>query len=199
MFTIFINNNPIYLTDSLEYSDDRNFFKFDEVDVQVLIQKFENDDINYIYLYGSDIKLLFLNFSKNFKVIEAAGGVVHNSKGELLFIFRNGIWDLPKGKMEKNETIEEAAIREVEEECGIKNFQLERLLDKTYHVYKMNHEYIFKITYWFLMRSDFKGDFKPQIEEGITKVEWVSQQNLTNVLANSFANIKLLCLNLQKE
>ena len=199
MFTIFINNNPIYLTDSLEYSDDRNFFKFDEVDVQVLIQKFENDDINYIYLYGSDIQLLFLNFSKNFKVIEAAGGVVHNSKGELLFIFRNGIWDLPKGKMEKNETIEEAAIREVEEECGIKNFQLERLLDKTYHVYKMNHEYIFKITYWFLMRSDFKGDFKPQIEEGITKVEWVSQQNLTNVLANSFANIKLLCLNLQKE
>ena len=199
MFTIFINNNPIYLTDSLEYSDDRNFFKFDEVDVQVLIQKFENDDINYIYLYGSDIQLLFLNFSKNFKVIEAAGGVVHNSKGELLFIFRNGIWDLPKGKMEKNETIEEAAIREVEEECGIKNLQLERLLDKTYHIYNMNHEYIFKITYWFLMRSDFKGDFKPQIEEGITKVEWVSQQNLTNVLANSFANIKLLCLNLQKE
>ena len=199
MFTIFINNNPIYLTDSLEYSDDRNFFKFDEVDVQVLIQKFENDDINYIYLYGSDIQLLFLNFSKNFKVIEAAGGVVHNSKGELLFMFRNGIWDLPKGKMEKNETIEEAAIREVEEECGIKNLQLERLLDKTYHIYNMSHEYIFKITYWFLMRSDFKGDFKPQIEEGITKVEWVSQQNLTNVLANSFANIKLLCLNLQKE
>lgn len=199
MFTIFINNNPIYLTDSLEYSDDRNFFKFDEVDVQVLIQKFENDDINYIYFYGSDIQLLFLNFSKNFKVIEAAGGVVHNSKGELLFMFRNGIWDLPKGKMEKNETIEEAAIREVEEECGIKNLQLERLLDKTYHIYNMNHEYIFKITYWFLMRSDFKGDFKPQIEEGITKVEWVSQQNLTNVLANSFANIKLLCLNLQKE
>lgn len=199
MFTIFINNNPIYLTDSLEYSDDRNFFKFDEVDVQVLIQKFENDDINYIYLYGSDIQLLFLNFSKNFKVIEAAGGVVHNSKGELLFIFRNGIWDLPKGKMEKNEKIEEAAIREVEEECGIKNLQLERLLDKTYHIYNMSHEYIFKITYWFLMRSDFKGDFKPQIEEGITKVEWVSQQNLTNVLANSFANIKLLCLNLQKE
>ena len=199
MFTIFINNNPIYLTDSLEYSDDRNFFKFDEVDVQVLIQKFENDDINYIYFYGSDIQLLFLNFSKNFKVIEAAGGVVHNSKGELLFIFRNGIWDLPKGKMEKNETIEEAAIREVEEECGIKNLQLERLLDKTYHIYNMSHEYIFKITYWFLMRSDFKGDFKPQIEEGITKVEWVSQQNLTKVLANSFANIKLLCLNLQKE
>lgn len=199
MFTIFINNNPIYLTDSLEYSDDRNFFKFDEVDVQVLIQKFENDDINYIYLYGSDIQLLFLNFSKNFKVIEAAGGVVHNSKGELLFMFRNGIWDLPKGKMEKNETIEEAAIREVEEECGIKNLQLERLLDKTYHIYNMSHEYIFKITYWFLMRSDFKGDFKPQIEEGITKVEWVSQQNLTKVLANSFANIKLLCLNLQKE
>lgn len=199
MFTIFINNNPIYLTDSLEYSDDRNFFKFDEVDVQVLIQKFENDDINYIYLYGSDIQLLFLNFSKNFKVIEAAGGIVQNSKGEILFIFRNGIWDLPKGKMEKNEKIEEAAIREVEEECGIKNLQLERLLDKTYHIYNMSHEYIFKITYWFLMRSDFKGDFKPQIEEGITKVEWVSQQNLTNVLANSFANIKLLCLNLQKE
>ena len=199
MFTIFINNNPIYLTDSLENSGDRNFFEFDKVDLQEVINKFKNEEINYIYLYGSDIQILFLNFSKNFKVIEASGGIVKNSKGELLFIFRNGVWDLPKGKIEKNEKIEEAAIREVEEECGIKNLQLERLLDKTYHIYKMNHEYIFKITYWFLMRSDFIGDFKPQIEEGITKVEWVSQQNLTNVLANSFANIKLLCLNLQKE
>ncbi len=196
MFTIFINNNPIYLTDSLAHSKENNFFKFDEVDLQTFINKLETEEINDLYLYDDNMQRLYEKFANSFRIIEAAGGVVDNSKGEILFIFRNGIWDLPKGKIEKNESIKEAALREVEEECGIKQLKLEKLIDKTYHIYEINNLYILKITHWFLMHSDFQGKFFPQLEEGITKVQWVSRQNLTKVLVNTFANIRLLCLNL---
>jgi len=199
MITVFINNNPIYLTDSLAHTDENNFFKFDDVDLQASIYRLESNEINDLYLYDENIQLLFKKFTNRFRVIEAAGGVVKNSKDELLFIFRNGLWDLPKGKIEKNESITEAAFREVEEECGIKQLKLDKLIGKTYHIYKINNQYIFKISHWFLMHSDFKGELSPQFEEGITKVEWISEQNLSKVLVNTFANIKLLFLNLQKE
>jgi len=197
MFTIFINNNPIYLIDSLEYSDKKNFFEFDMVDLQRLIKLLETDEIKDLYLYNANMQLLFEKFIANFKIIEAAGGVVENANKEILFIYRNEIWDLPKGKVEKMESIEEAALREVEEECGIKQLVLDKLMDKTYHIYKIKEKYIFKITYWFFMTSNFKGVLSPQTEEGITKVLWVDRKNLSNVLVNTFANIKLLCLNLQ--
>jgi 8-oxo-dGTP pyrophosphatase MutT (NUDIX family) len=196
MITVFINNNPIYLTDSLANIDKNNFFKFDEIDLLGSINRLETNEINDLYLYDDNIQLLFEKFTNSFRIIEAAGGIVKNSKGELLFIFRNGLWDLPKGKIEKNESIKEAALREVEEECGIKQLKLDKLIDKTYHMYKINNQYIVKISYWFLMHSDFQGELSPQLEEGITKVEWISEQNLTKVLVKTFANIKLLCLNL---
>jgi 8-oxo-dGTP pyrophosphatase MutT (NUDIX family) len=196
MITVFINNNPIYLTDSLANIDKNNFFKFDEIDLLGSINRLETNEINDLYLYDDNIQLLFEKFTNSFRIIEAAGGIVKNSKGELLFIFRNGLWDLPKGKIEKNESIKEAALREVEEECGIKQLKLDKLIDKTYHMYKINNQYIVKISYWFLMYSDFQGELSPQLEEGITKVEWISEQNLTKVLVKTFANIKLLCLNL---
>ena len=196
MFTVFINNNPIYLTDSLANIDKNNFFKFDEIDLLGSINRLETNEINDLYLYDDNIQLLFEKFTNSFRIIEAAGGIVKNSKGEFLFIFRNGLWDLPKGKIEKNESIKEAALREVEEECGINQLKLDKLIDKTYHMYKINNQYIFKISYWFLMHSDFQGELSPQLEEGITKVEWISEQNLTKVLVKTFANIKLLCLNL---
>jgi len=196
MITVFINNNPIYLTDSLANIDKNNFFKFDEIDLLGSINRLETNEINDLYLYDDNIQLLFEKFTNSFRIIEAAGGIVKNSKGEFLFIFRNGLWDLPKGKIEKNESIKEAALREVEEECGINQLKLDKLIDKTYHMYKINNQYIFKISYWFLMHSDFQGELSPQLEEGITKVEWISEQNLTKVLVKTFANIKLLCLNL---
>lgn len=196
MITIFINNNPIYLTDSLAFINKSNFFKFDEVDLQTSIKKLEREEINDLYLFDDNIQLLFEKFTNSFRIIEAAGGVVRNSKGEILFIFRNEIWDLPKGKIEKNESIEEAALREVEEECGIKQLTLDKLIERTYHIYKIDDRYILKITHWFLMLSDFQGELSPQVEEGITKVEWISKHNLTKVLVNTFANIKFLCLNL---
>ena len=197
MYTIFINNNPIYLTNNLDHKKEENFMMFESADIPLHVSKLENNIICNLYLYHDDIEYIWKNFKSNFKIIEAAGGMVINSKREILFIYRDGVWDLPKGKIEKNEESEKAALREVQEECGIDGLKLDRFLEKTYHIYKLNEKYILKVTYWYLMFSEFNEQFKPQIEEGITKVEWVPKENLTKVLVNTFANIKLLCLNLQ--
>jgi len=110
----------------------------------------------------------------------------------LLMIFRNGKWDLPKGKLELNENIKECAIREVEEECGIAGLSIVNALQDTYHTYEINGEKILKRTYWFAMYSDFKGNLVPQTEEGITQVDWVDKEQIVEKLNNSFGNIKEL-------
>ena len=107
-------------------------------------------------------------------------------------IFRNGKWDLPKGKLELNENIKECAIREVKEECGISGLTISKPLQVTYHTYKLNEQKILKRTYWFEMSTNFKGNLMPQTEEGITKVVWVGKQDIAEKLENSFGNINEL-------
>ena len=104
-------------------------------------------------------------------------------------IFRNGKWDLPKGKLETGENIEECAIREVQEECGIDNLQIISKLKDTYHTYELNVKDVLKRTCWFRMITNFQGDLSPQIKEGITKVEWVKQDEIAERLKNSYANL----------
>ena len=125
-------------------------------------------------------------------VEKARGGLVYNKNGEVLFIFRNGKWDLAKGGMEKNENIEETAIREVEEETGVTGLVITEKLQKTYHIFKRNGRYKLKITQWFEMRTKFEGIPQGQGEEGIEKVEWVHPDHIMSLMENSYENIKLL-------
>ena len=122
-------------------------------------------------------------------LIEAAGGLVYNFDNQLLMIFRNGKWDLPKGKLEKGENIRQCAIREIEEECGISGLTISQPLEDTYHTYKLNQQKILKRTYWFEMKSNFKGKLIPQTKEGITEVVWVDKQDVTAKLEHSYGNI----------
>lgn len=131
--------------------------------------------------------LLWKKFKKHFEFIEAAGGVVFNENKELLAIFRLGKWDLPKGKMEKGESREESAVREVEEECGISGLKIVRELTPIYHVYNMKGKRCLKVTYWYEMITNFKGVLKPQLEEDITEVKWISDKN--EILKNTYASI----------
>ena len=135
------------------------------------------------------------SFCAGYKLIEAAGGLVYNDKNQMLMIFRNGKWDLPKGKLEVGENIEQCAIREVEEECGISGLKIMKQLQETYHTYEINGGGILKCTYWFAMRSSFEGNLVPQTKEGITKVEWVNEEGVAKKSEDSYGNIKELFLN----
>lgn len=143
-----------------------------------------------VYYYHENEKLLLSSFSLAFKVIEAAGGLVKNKKGEYLFIFRNGKWDLPKGKIEKGEGIKKAAIREVEEECGVSKLKIEKELESTYHTYHVEEKAILKRTYWFEMLCEDESKLVPQTEEGITEVKWISKKDLQQVNDNTYDSIK---------
>ena len=128
-------------------------------------------------------------------MINASGGVVFNND-KLLMIFRNGFWDLPKGKMEPNESELESAIREVEEECGIDKLSVIKFLKNTYHTYVEDDQPILKKTSWYLMSSDSKKKLTPQKSEGISKAIWVSKNEISCKLDNSYENIKDLLNNI---
>ena len=134
-------------------------------------------------------------FCENYKMIYASGGVVFNNN-KLLMIYRNGFWDLPKGKMEINESELECAVREVEEECGIDKLNVIKFLKYTYHTYVDDDQPILKKTSWYLMSSDFNKKLTPQKSEGISKVTWVNKNEIPSNLDNSFENIKDLLNNI---
>lgn len=150
----------------------------------------KNNDVNEIYFLNPDINKLLGYFSSLFRVIEAAGGLVNNGKDQWLFIFRNGKWDLPKGKIEKGEGIKTAAIREVQEECGIDKLSIIKKLSPTYHIYSIEKKEILKCTYWFEMLCKDNSKLVPQLEEGITEVKWIDLDNLKQVYDNTFESVK---------
>ena len=195
MIKIFSLNKIIYLINNPEA------FKPTEGSVFVDIQTEEQLLSNYkklvnkkklreIYFFNENLPQLFNYFSAMFRIIEAAGRLVKNNKGECLFIFRNGKWDLPKGKIEKGEGVKEAAVREVEEECGISGLTVIRELPPTYHTYFIKEKAILKPTYWFEMLCEESCSLTPQIEEGITEVQWIASKNLQKVVDNTFESIK---------
>jgi ADP-ribose pyrophosphatase YjhB (NUDIX family) len=146
--------------------------------------------IKEIYFYNENEEQLFAYFSKLFKVIDAAGGLVKNKKAEWLFIYRHNKWDLPKGKLEKNEAITDAAIREVEEECGIKGLSIVKQIPSTYHIYFIDSKAVLKRTYWFEMDCTDLSPLVPQQEEGITDVKWLSKNELKKVWANTYESVR---------
>jgi ADP-ribose pyrophosphatase YjhB (NUDIX family) len=123
------------------------------------------------------------------KVIMAAGGVVENEKGELLLIFRKQHWDLPKGKLDEGESIEECAVREVQEETGLSNILLGELIDTTLHQYEENGERITKKTVWYKMKGYSTDKLTPQTEEQIDDIKWVNTKDLSLYMQNSYPNI----------
>ena len=123
--------------------------------------------------------------------IIAAGGLVTNPKGEILWIFRRGFWDLPKGKLDEGETIQTCAVREVAEETGISNIQLHDMLCFTNHLYfdKYLNEEVVKRTYWFHMTIPNMQEGIPQLTEDIEKIEWLSLDKARHCLNHTYPTI----------
>jgi 8-oxo-dGTP pyrophosphatase MutT (NUDIX family) len=137
-------------------------------------------------------------FVPAFKPVPAAGGIVIRDE-KLLFIFRNGKWDLPKGKIDAGESAEEAALREVAEECGIKGHQIIKKLPSSFHIYQSpNHDslgqWILKETHWFEMSYQGNENGTPQTNENITEIRWFEKNGLDDVLANTYENLKPVIL-----
>ena len=192
MYKVFVNDRPLFLTNQVQKETDFKLFLLESIDIKKLIVKMFQNKIQRAFLYHPDEKLIMKTLKAKIPVVKAGGGLVYNTKGEVLFIFRNGKWDLPKGGIEKNETMEETAIREVEEETGVTGLKISNKLQKTYHIFKRNGRYKLKVTYWYEMQTDFNGIPQAQEEEGIEKVAWIKPEEIPVVLANSYENIKLL-------
>jgi 8-oxo-dGTP pyrophosphatase MutT (NUDIX family) len=192
MQKIFVGNKPIVLTTKVEPESDFKNYLIDTVDINKVLHNLKKEKYKSIRLIDDNEEVLLKKFLRLLPNIVAGGGKVINSEGKILFIFRNGKWDLPKGKAEQKETIDQTALREVEEETGVKGLSITKPLEITYHIFKRNDQYFIKKTYWFEMFSDYIGDLKPQIKEGITKVKWVGPKKLKKVKKNIYANIEAL-------
>ncbi|SNR61175.1 NUDIX hydrolase [Lutibacter flavus] len=192
MYKVFVNDCPIILTDNKNISSVYNIVEFKSDRIYQIVERLFQNELGGICLLCSSLKDNWEAFKSQFKIQEAAGGKVLNANNEVLFIYRFNKWDLPKGKLEKGETIEEGAIREVQEECGITNLEVENQLETTYHIFTRKNKIILKITYWFLMKTDYTGKLTPQKEEGIEAVIYKSNSEIKKALENTYENIKLL-------
>jgi 8-oxo-dGTP pyrophosphatase MutT (NUDIX family) len=192
MSKIFVGDKPIILTTTVEPEIDFKNYKLKTVNIEEVIKMLSKKDIQSVRLFGKNEGKLLKRFLKLLPNVIAGGGKVYNDKSDVLFIFRNDKWDLPKGKAESKETIDKTAIREVEEETGVKGLSITKPLEMTYHIFKRNGKYRIKITYWFEMQTSYNGPLVPQEDEGITKVAWLNPTQIVEAMKNSYANIKLL-------
>jgi 8-oxo-dGTP pyrophosphatase MutT (NUDIX family) len=185
---IYFNNNFIELSSNdiqnsqnqaikKSYLLNDNKLNFNKIIDEFLFNP-SNDNIKIV---SSDLNSLLELFKSKFYYIEAAGGFIEKDN-EFLFIHRQGIWDLPKGKLEKGETIKNAAIRECEEECGIKQLTITKQLSSSFHLYKYKKGFALKQSYWFYMKSDYSKKLTPQLEEDIDEVKWFSKHEIETII-----------------
>ncbi|MFB9055777.1 NUDIX hydrolase [Mariniflexile ostreae] len=192
MYKVFVNDKPIVLTTEVEEETYFKNYDLKKVDLGKVIRKLNNTKLKEARLIHHKKEKLIKKFLKKLPNVVAGGGKVYNDEGDILFIYRNDKWDLPKGKTEGIESIEKTAIREVMEETGVAGLEITKPLNTTYHIFKRNGRYKIKVTYWFEMKTSFKGVLYPQEEEGITEVAWLNKKKAKKALKNSYANIKEL-------
>ena len=203
MYKLFINNKIVYLCQNPSFVDNLMHEDF-IIEPYTTKENFEStlkvilSDVNQnnVILFNPNPDNIFLEVCSFFKCVEAAGGVVENKNKEILLIHRRGSWDLPKGKIEKGETIEDAAVREVEEETGLTNVSItspvrfKKLKNiATYHSYVEKDILKLKVSHWYEMKTDFDGDLIPQTEEDIEQAIWVKKEDIPKYFDNMYSSI----------
>ena len=192
MYKVFVNDVPLILSTEEHIGENYLSEPIKRARIKNIIKRMDAGELTQVNLFHKKEKKLLKTLKKKLPVVVAGGGMVHNGKGEILFIYRNKKWDLPKGKLEKKETIEECALREVYEETGVKDLKIEEFLATTYHIFKRNGKYKLKETHWFKMYSDYSGELIPEPSEGIKKVKWKNFEKCQKALQKSYENIKIL-------
>ncbi|TDT39577.1 NUDIX domain-containing protein [Maribacter spongiicola] len=192
MYKVFVNELPLILTNKLSDTTNGEYFLLNQESIQLAISSLKKGKLKEAFIYHPSHDEILKKFTKEMPLVIAGGGVVSNNKGEVLFIYRNDKWDLPKGKLDKGESIEECAIREVEEETGVKGLSIDHFLQTTYHVFRHNGINKLKQVHWYAMSTDYDGKLKPEKKEGIFKVKWKGPAKIKKALENSYVNIKIL-------
>jgi len=197
MYKIYINETPLLLTNNPKNignlpSDSKNLVVsymgkskslLNYID---MLEKKQRDGA--VIIHYENYEKLEKDFLGLFKIIEAAGGVVINQEDKLLAIYRMGWWDLPKGKIEPLEKKKAAAIREVKEECGLKDVSIIQKLGNTYHTFGSKEKRKLKISTWYAMHSSDKK-LIPQLEEDIEKAEWMTVEKFLEKAIPVYPNI----------
>lgn len=198
MYTFYYLEIPIHLMDQRDVTDfvrqkkEEDYCVIessDKIELPELLNGIEQKRFKEIIITSIDLNALFQTFVNCFALIEAAGGLVINEKNEMLFIYRRGYWDLPKGKLEPKENIEECAQREIIEETGLSNIIMINKITNTYHIYPESEKLILKKSHWFLFKGDSKEVPKPQFEEDIVEVKWFSTNEINVPLSKTYSNI----------
>lgn len=191
-YKVFFNHNKVnFVKEDYKVPDNFQTIK-DPTKAQLMYLAsvyIEQDKNETIFLVCSNLKTTWKTFKSLFRIKKAAGGLVLNKDHQVLFIKRNGLFDLPKGHIEKGESKPETAIREVSEECGISNLKLSNKITKTYHTYILKGQMVLKPSTWYLMNYNGNESPVPQTKEGITDVFWVDQSDLEKYCRNSFPSI----------
>ncbi len=195
---IYFDEKPVFLCDAIDgpineilHHPDAIFI--DELSnsaINSLLHEIKKEEFHTGVILHHDLEKLKKIFFKHFTSIEASGGIVQNENKELLFIFRLGKWDLPKGKLEKGEDVAQCAVREVEEETGATNLTLKNKIAATYHVYHAFGKHFIKTTHWFYITCTGVQQLIPQTEEDITAIKWIAIKNIDEPLLNTYSNIK---------
>ncbi len=192
MYRIYINEIRLTIAEMVPNGPE-NYQLIEEKDFNISIIGQElllkSGEIHYLVL-AKRPEMLFESITEQLEFIPAAGGLVRNGEGNYLFIFRREKWDLPKGKIDAGETPEIAAVREVEEECGIEVDELGSLLTETYHIYPMDGELVLKKTFWYHMSVNDVPELVPQLEEDISQAVWLNPNDLASVKANTYPLIR---------
>ncbi len=194
MYKVFFNDRTVILCrrpDKLWPERNGIFHKFTGWEELLEIIRFftHAEHVRHLSIFNSKVDKLQASFEAAFKIIYAAGGIVKNADGKYLFMIRNNLWDLPKGKAEGGETMEETAVREITEECGITNLKIKKKLPVSMHTYPFKGGMILKKTRWFLLDYAGQEELKPQEEEGITHLEWIDPQDFGKVKSNTYASL----------
>jgi 8-oxo-dGTP pyrophosphatase MutT (NUDIX family) len=195
MYKVFFNDRNVFLTDDFAGTFEAKYGLFyklhDREDLMEILEFFRQlKKIDSLFIFHRDIEELQSVFRSCFLCIEAAGGFVKNKKGQILIMYRRGKWDLPKGKLEPGESVEQAALRETEEECGIKDLKLGRRMLSTYHTYLIDENPVLKKTQWFEILYSGNRKPVPQLKEDISEARWIDPSKLDFILKNTYGSIR---------
>lgn len=190
-YKVFIYDSPIYLRKQGDISDITcKVLDYKDLDLYDIFQQLTNTStVEEVAIVADDLEMLWDSFRSMFKFIIASGGAVFKDDS-MLIIKRLGRTDIPKGKLEKGEWIDQCAIREVEEECGISGLQIVNKLEPTYHCYEMKGKWCLKKTYWYQMETSDTSDLVPQIEEDIEWVKWINKKEVSELTSDTYNSIK---------